>query len=152
MKALPDDVYTETVEAFYGPGGCSDQVLACANQTVEERESNPSICSNATDFCRSNVEGPYYDYSGRGVYGEISLCSCRAATKTQVSGIMLTRLSRIDIRHPRNDPTPPDYFVDFLNLATTQEALGVNFNYTSTSSDSVGQGFQSTGMGGTGYK
>lgn len=51
-----------------------------------------------------------------------------------------------DIRHPYDDPTPPDYFVDFLNLASTQEALGVNINYTSASSNYVGQGFASTGM------
>ena len=54
------------------------------------------------------------DYGGRGVY---------------------------DIRHPYNDPTPPDYFVDFLNLASTQNALGVDLNYTADSSALVGGGF-----------
>lgn len=130
---------------FYRPGGCQDQVLACSNQTVEERASNPVICSSATSFCRSNVEGPYYDYGERGVYGKchktflliMDLARPRIVPK-------LTHCST-DIRHPYDDPTPPDYFVDFLNLASTQEALGVNINYTSTSSNSVGRGFASTG-------
>ena len=42
---------------------------------------------------------PYYDYGGRGVY---------------------------DIRHPYDDPTPPTYFIDYLNTAKVQDALGVN--------------------------
>ena len=40
---------------------------------------------------------------------------------------------------------PPDYFVDYLNLATTQNALGVNLNYTADSSEAVGIGFDYTG-------
>ncbi|KAK1913572.1 hypothetical protein P3342_012330 [Pyrenophora teres f. teres] len=63
-------------------------------------------------------EEPYYAFGGRGVY---------------------------DIRHPYDDPTPPDYFEHFLNLATTQEAIGVNINYTSTNAPNVSRGFQQTG-------
>ncbi|KAF1925941.1 alpha/beta-hydrolase [Didymella exigua CBS 183.55] len=37
------------------------------------------------------------------------------------------------------------YFVDFLNLASTQEALGFNINYTSASSSPVFSCFSSTG-------
>lgn len=54
-------------------------------------------------------------------------------------------LARADIRQPSDDPLPPEYFPEFLNLASTQEALGVNINYTSISSDFVGQGFLNTG-------
>jgi hypothetical protein len=49
------------------------------------------------------------------------------------------------IRHPYDDPTPPDYFESFLNLASTQEALGVNINYTTTNARNVSAGFASTG-------
>lgn len=69
VKGLPDDIYVQTLNDFYRAGGCQEQIFACTNQTVEEREANPAICRNATSFCRNNVEGPYYDYSGRGVYG-----------------------------------------------------------------------------------
>jgi carboxypeptidase C (cathepsin A) len=50
-----------------------------------------------------------------------------------------------DIRHPYEDPTPPDYFVDYLNQASVQDALGVNINYTHTYSDFVSRGFARTG-------
>lgn len=33
-----------------------------------------------------------------------------------------------DIRHPYVDPTPPTYFVDYLNQAYVQNALGVDLN------------------------
>ena len=51
---------------------------------------------------------------------------------------------RISIRHPYDDPTPPTYFVDYLNLASTQAALGVNLNYTESNTD-VYYAFQKTG-------
>lgn len=69
-------------------------------------------------MCRDNVEGPYYQFSGRGVY---------------------------DIRHPYRDPTPPTYFVKYLNLASTQQALGVNLNYTQDANDEIYYAFQQTG-------
>lgn len=69
-------------------------------------------------MCRDNVESPYYEYSGRGVY---------------------------DIRHPYLDPTPPTYFLDLLNLASTQQALGVDTNYSSDANEETSYAFQETG-------
>lgn len=54
------------------------------------------------------------------------------------------RLTFCSIRHPYEDPTPPTYFADYLNLASTQDALGVNLNYTE-SNDDVYYAFQKTG-------
>lgn len=48
------------------------------------------------------------------------------------------------IRHPYIDPTPPTYFAKYLNLASTQAALGVNLNYTESNTD-VYYAFQKTG-------
>lgn len=96
--------------------GCLDQVDLCS-QADTTTLSGQAICTEAEDMCRDNVESPYYYYSGRGVY---------------------------DIRHPYDDPTPPEYFVDFLNLASTQEALGVDTNYT-TANNEVYFAFQQTG-------
>lgn len=104
-------------DAYYQEGGCRDQIELC-DQADRHTPEGQSICSEATDFCRSNIEEPYYEFGGRGIY---------------------------DIRHPFDDPTPPDYFMDFLNLASTQEALGVNINYTSASARNVSLGFSSTG-------
>ena len=64
------------------------------------------------------VEGPYENLQERGVY---------------------------DIRHPYKDPTPPEYMVDFLNLASTQEALGVDTNYTEYSNTEIYYAFAQTG-------
>lgn len=77
-----------------------------------------AVCTEAANQCRDNVESPYYAFGGRGVY---------------------------DIRHPYDDPTPPDYMIDFLNLASTQEALGVDTNYTSFSNTNIYYAFQQTG-------
>ncbi|KAF2839186.1 peptidase S10, serine carboxypeptidase [Patellaria atrata CBS 101060] len=117
IKAINDTVYTFMKQAYYFPSGCRDQIAYCAllDRSTEE---GYRVCSAATTMCRSLVEQPYYEFGGRGVY---------------------------DIRHPYDDPTPPDYFLDFLNLASTQEALGVNINYTRASSPYVSTGFQQTG-------
>lgn len=69
-------------------------------------------------MCRDNVESPYYGYGGRGVY---------------------------DIRHPIDDPTPPSYFIDYLNLPSTAAALGVDLNYTMDANNDVYYAFQQTG-------
>ncbi|KAF2117169.1 Alpha/Beta hydrolase protein [Lophiotrema nucula] len=117
IKSINDTIYTFMKQAYYMPEGCHDQIEYC-RQSDRTTESGQLTCSQATNLCRSLVEEPYYAFGGRGVY---------------------------DIRHPYEDPTPPDYFADFLNLASTQEALGVNINYTSTSSRNVSRGFASTG-------
>lgn len=88
IKALNDTVYNYEVFADQMSNGCQDQVALC-RATNKTSLSEQALCSEATSMCRDNVEGPYYQYSGRGVY---------------------------DIRHPYNDPTPMDTFVDYLNL------------------------------------
>ncbi|KAJ4348014.1 uncharacterized protein N0V89_009386 [Didymosphaeria variabile] len=120
IKSINDTIYNFMKTAYYIPDGCRDQIQQCKEALREDASSDDTYvyCSMATDLCRSMVEEPYYAYGGRGVY---------------------------DIRHPYDDPTPPDYFIDFLNLASTQEALGVNINYTSASSRNVSYGFQTTG-------
>ena len=117
IKAVNDSIYTFMKTAAIIPGGCLDYVAYCA-ESDRTTFDGMSTCSSATAICRSLVEGPYYEYSGRGVY---------------------------DIRHPYIDPTPPTYFIDYLNLASTQQALGVNLNYTADSSALVGEGFSDTG-------
>jgi carboxypeptidase C (cathepsin A) len=117
IKSVNDTVYTFMKNAYYMPEGCHDQIEYC-KQSDRTTEDGYLTCSSATNLCRSLVEEPYYAFGGRGVY---------------------------DIRHPYDDPTPPDYFQDFLNLASTQEAIGVNINYTSTNARNVSRGFQQTG-------
>ncbi|KAF2193000.1 peptidase S10, serine carboxypeptidase [Zopfia rhizophila CBS 207.26] len=117
IKSINDTIYQFMKDAYYMPGACKDQIDSC-RQSDRSTEDGQLTCSQATNLCRSLVEEPYYTFGGRGVY---------------------------DIRHPYDDPTPPDYFVPFLNLASTQEKLGVNINYTSTNARNVSRGFASTG-------
>lgn len=117
IKAVNDSVYSFMKQVYYMPGGCQDSIEYCRESDRNTMDSYYR-CSSAASLCRSLVEGPYYVYSGRGIY---------------------------DIRHPFEDPTPPNYFVDFLNLASTQAALGVDINYTVTNAPSVYQGFSWTG-------
>lgn len=116
IKAVNDTVYNYMKFALNMRGGCLDLVKECraVNQTNLAQQT---LCSEAQDMCRDNVEGPYYSYSGRGTY---------------------------DIRHPSNDPTPPSYFTSYLNQAHVQNALGVSLNYTDANDD-VYFAFQATG-------
>ena len=136
IKAYNDTVYNYARFACFMPNGCYDQINACeiaaaspdggyvkqANGYVitQNAVTNPAIatlCSEAADMCRDNVESPYYYFSGRGVY---------------------------DIRHPYNDPTPPTYYLDYLNRGEIQNAIGVSTNYTNANND-IYWSFQATG-------
>ncbi|EXJ80740.1 carboxypeptidase D [Capronia epimyces CBS 606.96] len=117
IKAVNDTVYDYMTFATYMHNGCLEQIELCVESDTTTL-SGQAVCTEAEDMCRDNVESPYYYYSGRGVY---------------------------DIRHPYDDPTPPSYFVDYLNLASTQEALGVDTNYTTDANNEVYFAFQQTG-------
>ncbi|PWY62843.1 peptidase S10, serine carboxypeptidase [Aspergillus eucalypticola CBS 122712] len=116
IKALNDTVYNYMKFANTMPNGCQDQVSLC-KLTNRTSLADYAICTEAANMCRDNVEGPYYQFGGRGVY---------------------------DIRHPYNDPTPPSYFVDYLKKDSVMDAIGVDINYTESSSD-VYYAFQQTG-------
>ncbi|PYH72403.1 S10 family peptidase [Aspergillus vadensis CBS 113365] len=116
IKALNDTVYNYMKFANTMPNGCQDQVALCKS-TNRTSLADYAICTEAANMCRDNVEGPYYQFGGRGVY---------------------------DIRHPYNDPTPPSYFVDYLKKDSVMDAIGVDINYTESSSD-VYYAFQQTG-------
>lgn len=97
IKAYNDTVYSYAKFAYYMMNGCRDQIDLCESAD-QSTASGKAICTEAADMCRDNVESPYYFYGNRGVY---------------------------DIRHPYDDPTPPSYFKDYLNLASVQQAIGV---------------------------
>ncbi|KAK3721910.1 hypothetical protein LTR37_002726 [Vermiconidia calcicola] len=136
IKAYNDTVYNYARFANFMPNGCLDQIQVCklaaagvegglirehpgqtiTNVATSFRSIN-SVCQEAADMCRDNVESPYYYFGNRGVY---------------------------DIRHPYDDPTPPSFFEEYLNTAEVQNAIGVSNNYTTNNAD-VYFGFQSTG-------
>ena len=126
IKAYNDTVYNYAKFAAYWPNGCLAAIDICIYAAgipggVEKEAygrvitnaalSNPSVaavCQEAADECRDNVEVPYYIYSGRNAY---------------------------DIRNPSADPTPPTYFIEYLNQAKVQDAIGVSVNYTDSNGD-----------------
>ncbi|KAF9894203.1 hypothetical protein FE257_007705 [Aspergillus nanangensis] len=116
IKAVNDTVYNYMKFANEMPNGCQDQVALC-KQTKRTALADYAVCSEATSMCRDSVEGPYYSFSGRGVY---------------------------DIRHPYIDPTPPTYYNKYLQKDSVMNALGVNINYTQSNND-VYYAFQQTG-------
>jgi len=131
IKAYNDTVYSYAKFANFMYNGCLDQIKICraaaagnasyfpADAPITQAELTPGvlqICNEAADMCRDNVESPYYYYSGRGVY---------------------------DIRHGYDDPTPPSYYPDYLNLPEIQEALGVTLNYSG--SNAIYYAFQNSG-------
>ncbi|GLA13373.1 hypothetical protein AnigIFM62618_010362 [Aspergillus niger] len=75
------------------------------------------ICSTADDFCANEVENVYDIYSGRDEY---------------------------DFRELTPDPFPYEFYVDYLNKASVQAAIGAYINYTE-SNNAVGLAFSSTG-------
>lgn len=103
--------------ACFMSNGCLDQISFCAEADTTTLIGQ-AVCSEAESMCRDNVESPYYYYGERGVY---------------------------DIRHPYDDPTPPTYFLDYLNQASVQNALGVDTNYTADANNEVYYAFQQTG-------
>jgi hypothetical protein len=95
IEAINETIYNFMKTAYYIPGGCHDYILYCV-YAHKDTVAGKKNCEFATNICRGFVEQPYYYYGGRGVY---------------------------DIRHPYNDPTPPDYFQEYLNTAEVQNAV-----------------------------
>ncbi|KAJ5986855.1 Peptidase S10 serine carboxypeptidase [Penicillium sp. IBT 35674x] len=116
IEAVNKTVYNYMKFANEMPNGCQDQVATC-KATNRTSLSDYSLCTEATNMCRDNVEGPYYTFSGRGTY---------------------------DIRHPSDDPTPPSYYEQYLAKDSVMNALGVDLNYTGSNNE-VYFAFQQTG-------
>lgn len=133
IKALNETEYEYAKFAWENPGGCAGQIKQCQaaaavitgglvdgfiTHAASKDPAVNAICSKAQNMCRDNVELVYATFSGRGNY---------------------------DIRHPASDPTPPPFLIPFLNLAEVQNAIGVNLNYSSTTTIEIFNNFQITG-------
>ncbi|KAI0472984.1 peptidase [Xylariaceae sp. FL0804] len=117
LKTVNETVYNFMKMNYYFPSSCQDSINYCLEQDLSTPDGL-ATCSQATAICRSLVEGPYYVVSGRNAY---------------------------DIRAHADADIPPEPWVDYLNTASVQDAIGVDINYTSTSSTQVYTGFDYTG-------
>lgn len=59
--------------------------------------------------------------------------------------ILFLSLLVYDIRQPSDDPSPPTYFMEYLNTPKIQGALGVNLNYTNFSNYDLFDAFANSG-------
>lgn len=109
--------------SFLSANGCQQLVESCRNAvTAQDPQSDGNvatvnqICANAQNTCNNDVFGPYYS-SGRDVY---------------------------DITQNMPDPFPPSTYLEYLNNADVQAAIGVAVNYTQTNA-AVANAFLQTG-------
>jgi carboxypeptidase C (cathepsin A) len=109
--------------SFYGNGGCQYLIEQCRAAVSSQDPNNEgavasvnSKCSSAYSSCTTNVMEPYLD-SGRSIY---------------------------DIAHFLPDPFPPSTYLEYLNTAALQAAIGTPVNYTETNFQVV-DAFTSTG-------
>lgn len=106
--------------ALYGTHNCLDQLIDCNSHPYATNTSDGTgnqVCSAADNFCYDTVEYPYDIVLGRDEY---------------------------DIRYLTPDPFPYAFYVDYLNNATVQAAIGAYTNY-SESSSITGTALGSTG-------
>ena len=90
----------------------------CYDETIDcYTNGSPETCSAADNFCYQQVE--------------------------YILDLVLNR-DEYDVRYVYPDPFPPEYYVDYLNTAKVQEAIGAYVNYTESSSG-VSTAFGATG-------
>jgi carboxypeptidase C (cathepsin A) len=108
---------------FLSADGCQQKIQSCRDAVQAADPLNQgdidavnAICSDAQTDCNDNVVGPYQQ-SGRSVY---------------------------DIAQENPSPFPAYTYLEYLNSADVQAAIGVPVNFTQTS-QSVNSAFLSTG-------
>ena len=123
VQALSLTDQQTAASSYLSADGCQEQIQACRNAVVSQDLGDlgdvavvNQICKRAQTTCNDNVIGPYTD-SGRDVY---------------------------DITQFTPDPFPPSMYLDYLNSADVQAAIGVSINYTETNS-AVANAFSQTG-------
>ncbi|KAH7342924.1 Alpha/Beta hydrolase protein [Rhexocercosporidium sp. MPI-PUGE-AT-0058] len=109
--------------SFSSEGGCAELIRQCRAAVTSQDPNNEgdvsvvnSICSHAYSTCSANVIEPYFD-AGRSIY---------------------------DIAHFIPDPFPPNTYLEYLNTASVQAAIGSPVNFTQTNRQVVAA-FTSTG-------
>lgn len=123
IKALSADKLQAATNSYFSAGGCQQLILTCrefVGRLDVENEGDVDLvnqaCKNAMETCRRQLLEPVAT-TGRNLY---------------------------DITQRIYDPFPPSYYLDYLNDAEFQAAIGVELNYTQNT-DAVHMAFRSTG-------
>jgi carboxypeptidase C (cathepsin A) len=109
--------------SFLSASGCQQLIQSCRNAVTSYDPADKGdvtivnqICKTAQTTCNDHVVGPYMN-SGRDPY---------------------------DITQNKADPFPPAMYMEYLNNADVQAAIGVAVNYTESNA-AVGDAFVQTG-------
>lgn len=109
IQAISQVQQINALGAWSGAGGCRQLTNTCRAQQLAldpQNQGNVDIvnnaCSAAQTYCQNNVIAPYYT-SGNSIY---------------------------DISQSNLDPFPGSLYLEYLNQADVQQAIGVPVNYT----------------------
>ena len=123
IQALSLTNQQAAASSFLSANGCQQLIVTCRNAVTAQDPRNEGdvaavnqICANAQTTCNNEVFGPYYS-SGRDVY---------------------------DITQIMPNPFPSNLYLEYLNNADVQAAIGVPINFTQTNT-AVANAFLQTG-------
>ncbi|KAL9036980.1 MAG: hypothetical protein Q9214_005896, partial [Letrouitia sp. 1 TL-2023] len=123
IKTLSLADQQNAANSYINADGCQQQIQACRSAVASADQNNQGdveavnqICRSAEDYCEQNVIAPYTT-SGRSIY---------------------------DISQKTPNSFPPSTYMEYLNTAELQKAIGVSINYTE-SNGAVTKAFQQTG-------
>ncbi|KAK3168771.1 hypothetical protein OEA41_005219 [Lepraria neglecta] len=123
IQALSLTDQQTAASSYLSADGCQQRIQSCRNAVTSQDPSDDGdvstvnqICEDAQNACNNDVIGPYMA-SGRDVY---------------------------DITQTTPDPFPPSTYLEYLNYADVQAAIGVSINYTE-SNPAVQNAFIQTG-------
>lgn len=112
IQAISQVQELNALSAWSGANGCQQLTETCRAQqaTLDPADDGSSqvvndACSAAQTYCQQNVIAPYYT-SGKSIY---------------------------DISQYNLDPFPDSLYLEYLNQADVQQAIGVPVNFTQTS-------------------
>ena len=112
ISAISQVEELNALSAYSGANGCEQLTLTCRAQETTNDPADlgnvttvDDICSQAQEYCQTNVVDPY-TLAGRSAY---------------------------DISQDYLDPFPSNHYLDYLNTASVQQAIGTPVNYTQDS-------------------
>ena len=123
IQALSLTDQQTAASSYLSADGCQQKIQSCRSAVTSQDPTDNGdvstvnqICEDAQRTCNNDVIGPYAA-SGRDVY---------------------------DITQTTPDPFPPSRYLEYLNYADVQAAIGVSINYTD-SNPAVQNAFMQTG-------
>ena len=123
ISAISEVQELNSLSAYSAANGCEQLTLTCRAQETSNDPTDTGnvttvndICSQAQQSCQENVVDPY-TLSGRSAY---------------------------DISQNYLDPFPDNHYLEYLNQATVQQAIGTPVNYTQDS-EAVLEAFSASG-------